>query len=62
MMLKKEELEEGESFESEEELGEETAEETAVVGGRELDEADRPEYEVRKHQTARRPCYPLKPK
>ena len=46
----KDELEEGrvgrkgESLESEEELGEETAEEDAVVGGRVLAEEDRPEY------------------
>ena len=53
-------MEEKESLESEEELGEETAEETAVAGGRELDEADRPEYEVRKHETTRRPLLPTR--
>ena len=58
---RKDELEEGrvgrkgESLESEEELGEETAKEDAVVGPPLLAEEDRPEYEVRKHKTARRP-------
>ena len=50
----------GESLESEEELGESSAEETAVAGGREHAEADRPEYEVRKHKAARRPLLPIK--
>ena len=45
----------GESLESEEELEEEPAKEDAVVGGRVLAEEDGPEYEVRKHKTARRP-------
>ena len=46
----------GESLESEDEA----AEETAVIGGRELEGADRPEYDVRKHKTARRPLLPTK--
>ena len=56
MKLKKEELEGKErASKVKKNVGEETAEETAVVGGRELAEADRPEYEARKHKTARRP-------
>ena len=39
---------------------EETAEDAAVVGGRELAEADRPEYEARRHKTTRRPLLPTK--
>ena len=45
-----------ESLESEDEA----AEETAVVGGREREEADRPEYELRKRNTASRPLLPIK--
>ena len=64
--VRKDEVEEGrvgrkgESLESEEEFGKEIAEEAAVAGGRELAEADRPEYEARKHTTARRPLLPTK--
>ena len=50
----------GESLESEEELAEETAEDAAVVGGREVAEESRPEFEVRRHKTARRPLLPTK--
>ena len=48
----------GESLEKEDEV----AEEIAVLGGRELEEADRPEYETRKRKLPADPCYPLKPK
>ena len=50
----------GERLESEEELEEETVKEDAVVGPPLLAEEDRPEYEVRKHKTARRPLLPTK--
>ena len=50
----------GERLDSDEELEEETAKEDAVVGPPVLSEEDRPDYEVRKHKTARRPLLPTK--
>ncbi len=60
MNSKKEESEGKENLENEEELEEETAKEDAVFGPPLLAEEDRPEYEVRKHKTARRPLLPTK--
>ena len=48
-----------------EELGQEEAEEEVGQQGvevPEVGEADRPEYEVSKHQIARRPLLPTKPR